>query len=133
MATLCKYKVLIVDDEPMTRDLISSILSSKGHTCVTASDGVEALDKAGMEVFDAVVTDIVMPNMDGITLTMELLKRNPSIPIMVITGFTERTEGFIIKNAKFKFSLAYKISLLAIHRYCLYERGSQYHFQTSTT
>jgi len=100
MATLCKYKVLIVDDEPMTRDLISSILSSKGHTCVTASDGVEALDKAGMEVFDAVVTDIVMPNMDGITLTMELLKRNPSIPIMVITGFTERTEGFIIKNAE---------------------------------
>ncbi len=89
MAILYKYKVLIVDDEAMTRDLLSSILSSKGHTCVTASDGDEALDKAGMEVFDAVVTDIVMPNMDGITLTKELLKRNPSIPIMVITGFTD--------------------------------------------
>jgi DNA-binding response OmpR family regulator len=84
-----KYKVLIVDDEPMTRELISSILSSKGHSCTTASDGVEALDKADMEVFDAVVTDIVMPNMDGITLTKELLKRNPSIPVMVITGFSD--------------------------------------------
>jgi DNA-binding response OmpR family regulator len=73
----------------MTRDLVSSILSSKGHACVTASDGVEALNKAGMEVFDAVVTDIVMPNMDGITLTRELLKQNPSIPVMVITGFTD--------------------------------------------
>lgn len=83
------YKVLIVDDEPITRDLISSILSSKGHTCVAASDGVEALDKASMDNFDAVVTDIVMPNMDGITLTRELLKQNPSIPIMVITGFTD--------------------------------------------
>lgn len=89
MAISCKYKVLIVDDEPMTRDLISSILSSKGHTCVTASDGVEALDKANEGTFDAVVTDIVMPNMDGITLTKELLKRNPSIPVMVITGFTD--------------------------------------------
>lgn len=89
MATLCKYKVLVVDDEAMTRDLISSILSSKGHKCVTASDGVEALDKAGKDTFDAVITDIVMPNMDGITLTKELLKRNPSIPVMVITGFTD--------------------------------------------
>lgn len=89
MAAFGKYKVLIVDDEAMTRDLISSILSSKGHTCVTASDGVEALDKASTEVFDVVITDIVMPNMDGIALTRELLKRNPSIPIMVITGFTD--------------------------------------------
>jgi DNA-binding response OmpR family regulator len=89
MAILCKYKVLIVDDEAMTRDLVSSILSSKGHKCVTASDGVEALDKASKENFDAVITDIVMPNMDGIALTMELLKRNPSTPVMVITGFTD--------------------------------------------
>lgn len=89
MAISGKYKVLIVDDEPMTRDLVSSILSSKGHTCVTASDGAEALDKASTEKFDAVITDIVMPNMDGITLTKELLKRNPSIPVMVITGFID--------------------------------------------
>lgn len=89
MATLCKYKILIVDDEPMTRDLVSSILSSKGHTCVTASDGDEALDKAGKEKFDAVITDIVMPNMDGITLTRELLRQNSSLPVMVITGFTD--------------------------------------------
>lgn len=89
MATLCKYKVLIVDDEPMTRDLVSSILSSKGHTCVTASDGAEALDKASTEKFDAVITDIVMPNMDGITLTRELSKNDPSLPVMVITGFTD--------------------------------------------
>ena len=73
----------------MTRDLVSSILSSKGHTCVTASDGVEALDKASTEKFDAVITDIVMPNMDGITLTRELSKNDPSLPVMVITGFTD--------------------------------------------
>ncbi|BCB96695.1 hypothetical protein JZK55_16170 [Dissulfurispira thermophila] len=86
---LNKYRVLIVDDEPMTRDLISSILSSKGHVCTTAPDGVEALDKARVEKFDAAITDIVMPGMDGITLTRELKKLNPFLPIMVITGFTD--------------------------------------------
>ncbi len=84
-----RYRILIVDDEPMTRNLISSILSSKGHACVTACDGDEALDKASKEKFDAVITDIVMPNMDGIALTRELLRQNPSLPVMVITGFTD--------------------------------------------
>lgn len=83
------YKILIADDEAMTRDLISSVLSSKGHRCETAVDGAQALDKALAETFDAVITDIVMPEMDGIILTGELLKINPSLPVMVITGFSD--------------------------------------------
>lgn len=83
------YKILIVDDEAMTRDLISSVLSSKGHRCETAVNGAQALDKALAETFDAVITDIVMPEMDGIALTRELLKINPELPIMIITGFSD--------------------------------------------
>lgn len=84
-----KYRVLIVDDDLMTRDLVISILSWEGHKCESAMDGVEALEKAGAADFDAVITDIVMPRMDGITLTRELSKKFHGLPIMVMTGFTE--------------------------------------------
>lgn len=83
------YKILIVDDEAMTRDLISSVLSSKGHKCETAVDGAHALEMALANGFDAVITDIVMPEMDGIALTRELLKINPELPVMIITGFSD--------------------------------------------
>jgi DNA-binding NtrC family response regulator len=84
-----RYKILIVDDEAMARDLLTTILSPKGHKCVTAADGVDALEKFDLEDFDVVITDIVMPNMDGLTLTREIIKRKPDMPIMVITGFAE--------------------------------------------
>lgn len=84
-----RYKVLIVDDEAVTRELLSTVLSAEGHICTTAEDGADALDAAGKNNFDAVITDIVMPRIDGITLTRELRKRHSSLPIMVITGFSD--------------------------------------------
>lgn len=85
-----KYKVLIVDDEPAMRDILVTLLSSDGHLCYTASDGVEALSRTEREHFDAVITDIIMPHMDGITLTRELLARNPALAVAVMTGFSNQ-------------------------------------------
>jgi DNA-binding NtrC family response regulator len=85
-----KYKVLIVDDEPAMRNILATLLSSDGHLCYTASDGIEALNKTEREYFDAVITDIVMPHMDGIALTRELRKRNPSLAVAVMTGFSNQ-------------------------------------------
>jgi diguanylate cyclase (GGDEF)-like protein len=83
------YKVLVVDDEEQMRKLIVSLLSHKGHQCVTVSNGLEALDKITEDKFDAVITDIVMPEIDGITLTKELSKRYQNLPVMVVTGHAE--------------------------------------------
>jgi len=83
------YKILVVDDEEPMRKLIVSLLSPKGHQCVTANDGREALDKIMETKFDALITDIVMPEMDGITLTEELSKHYQNLPVMVMTGYTE--------------------------------------------
>ena len=80
------YKVLIVDDDPFIRRLISSILTLKGHQCEEAYNGMEALEKFTKNPFDAVITDIRMPRMDGIDLTCELLKLKPALPIIVMTG-----------------------------------------------
>jgi two-component system cell cycle response regulator len=83
------YKVLVVDDEELMRNLIVTMLSEKGHRCVTASNGLEALDKIKEAKFDALITDIVMPEMDGIALTKELSNHYQNLPVMVITGHTE--------------------------------------------
>ena len=75
-----------MDDEEDLRKLLVNLLSQQGHHCLQATDGADALDKVLRNRFDAIITDIVMPNMDGIALTKELLKRFPKLPIMVMTG-----------------------------------------------
>ena len=83
---ILRYNVLVVDDEEGMRNLVSALLSKRGHSCFQAVDGVDALKRTLANKVDAVITDIVMPRMDGITLTKELLKRTPNFPIMVMTG-----------------------------------------------
>jgi len=83
------YRIIVVDDEEATRKLIVDLLSPKGHQCLTANNGLDALDKIMGTKFDAVITDIVMPEMDGIALTEELSKHDQNLPVMVITGYTE--------------------------------------------
>jgi CheY-like chemotaxis protein len=84
-----KYTILVVDDEELIRNLIVTFLSKMGHSCLTATDGVDALDKMKENKIDAVITDIKMPNMDGITLTSEILLQYPELPIMVMTAYDE--------------------------------------------
>jgi len=83
------YRVLVVDDEEMVSKFIVSLLFQYGHHCETAKGGLEALDTIKKTSFDVVITDIVMPQVDGITLTKELVRRSPGLPIMVMTGHGE--------------------------------------------
>ena len=84
-----KYTILVVDDEELIRNLIVTFLSGLGHLCVTAMEGVDALNKLEGNKVDAIVTDIRMPGMDGIFLTREISKQYPGLPIMVMTAFDE--------------------------------------------
>lgn len=83
------YTVLIVDDDEEIKKIVSKFLTAEGHTCETASDGDEALDKAGKSDFDVVISDIKLPGIDGIVLTRELLKQHPGLQVMVMTGFAD--------------------------------------------
>ncbi len=80
------HKILIVDDEEMARNFLVSLLSKCGHECETAKDGIEALEKIKKSSFDSAVIDVVMPLIDGITLTKELSKLYPKLPVMIMTG-----------------------------------------------
>jgi two-component system, cell cycle response regulator len=83
------YRILIADDEELVRNFLVSLFSKYGHSCETAKDGIEALEKIKKNSFDSAVIDIVMPLMDGITLTRELVNLYPDLPIMVMTGHAD--------------------------------------------
>lgn len=84
-----RYTILVVDDEELIRSLIVTFLAKVGHSCLTAVDGSDALGKVKENKVDAVVTDIKMPNMDGIILTGEISRHYPELPVMVMTAFDE--------------------------------------------
>jgi len=97
-----KYQVLVVDDEEPIRKLIFTLLSNQGYRCIGANNGNEALNQVVQNKFDAVITDIVMPEMDGINLTKKLLSLYPNLPIMVMTGFGQEypTESALSAGAR---------------------------------
>ena len=83
--------ILLVEDEEGLRMLNARGLASRGYTVIEAGNGVEALEeleKQGGHV-DLVVSDVVMPEMDGPTLLKELRKRNPAVRIIFVSGYAE--------------------------------------------
>jgi DNA-binding response OmpR family regulator len=81
-----KVSVLVVDDSEPIREIIALILSRKGHQCESATNGVEAIEKCKGNAYDAVITDLDMPRMDGITLTRELTRCFLGLPVMMMTA-----------------------------------------------
>jgi len=84
-------RILAVDDSPSMRQLVKLALASGGHEVDVATDGVEALQAAERQQFDVVITDVNMPNMDGISLVRELrrLANYRFVPLLMLT--TEST------------------------------------------
>lgn len=84
--------ILAVDDSVSMRQMVGFALKSAGHQVTEASDGVEALAVANDATFDLVITDVNMPNMDGIALIRELRKL-PAFKFTPILMLTTETSG----------------------------------------
>lgn len=78
--------ILIVDDEELDRVLISSILETEGHEVTFASQGNVALKVLGEKRIDLVITDLVMPEFNGLRLIKEIREREPKARIIAISG-----------------------------------------------
>ena len=80
--------ILIVDDIETNRKLLRVTLEEEGHTTLEASDGVEALQILDRETVDAIISDILMPNMDGFRLCHELRQRDSlkHLPLIIYTS-----------------------------------------------
>jgi CheY-like chemotaxis protein len=83
--------ILIVDDEPSVQKFVQRVLSGAGYLTTVAGDGPEALEAAlKMERFDLLVTDVMMPQMNGDELARRLLAQHPSLKVLYLTGFSDR-------------------------------------------
>ena len=80
-------KILIVDDDPFVLEMLTTILATNGYETVTAENGQEALNKAMADsAIDLIVSDVNMPEMDGIQLIKELRRLGMDVPIIMVTG-----------------------------------------------
>ena len=78
--------ILLVEDSPEVSMSVREILESAGHTIEDAATGKEALECLSNNSFDAIVSDIWMPEMDGIALLKEIRGMNNNVPVVVISG-----------------------------------------------
>jgi two-component system cell cycle sensor histidine kinase/response regulator CckA len=83
-------RVLVVDDVPAVRSTLVRMLKRRGFTVVEASDGVQALQtlEAHTPGFDLVVTDMMMPNMNGRELCLRIAQSYPEMPILLLSGYS---------------------------------------------
>jgi CheY-like chemotaxis protein len=87
-------RILLVDDEEPIRGFLKRGLEIDGHEVVTASDGDDGLDRLaeGGGAFDLMLTDIRMPVMDGIALSLTAKRDYPALTILLMTGFADQRE-----------------------------------------
>ncbi len=92
------FQVLVVEDDASLRKLMSAALKQNGYQPFTAEDGEMALDMLEKTNIDIVISDIMMPNMDGYELTMQLRRAKIDIPILLVTAkesFEDKQRGFM--------------------------------------
>jgi DNA-binding NtrC family response regulator len=97
-------RILIVDDKEMMRDSVATMLSRKGHTVTVAPGAQAALAKLTERSFDALITDLQMPDMDGLALLAEARRHDEQLPILVMTAYgTVETAVEALKNGAFDY------------------------------
>ena len=85
-------KVLVIDDEPGVRELISESLRISEITAVQATDGLEALSLLRREKFDLLILDINMPKLDGLALLEKLRTEGMSVPVLMLSARADKTD-----------------------------------------
>ena len=88
-------RILIVDDEVTFRSVVATALTQKGYSVVEAEDGRSALAALKGEAVDLVITDVLMPEQDGLEVIMNVRDANNPIPIIAITGHPGKADLYL--------------------------------------
>ena len=92
------FRILIAEDDAALSQLFSRVLVRSGYLPFTAADGQEALDILEREYIDLIISDIMMPRMDGYMLVRQLREAGNTLPVLMITakdGFSDMQQGFL--------------------------------------
>lgn len=93
------FHILIVEDDKELRELFSTVLLKNGYKTTGAKDGIEALNVLDKEYIDLIISDIMMPNMDGFELIKAIRDAQFNLPILMITAkerFQDKQRGFLL-------------------------------------
>ena len=82
-------RVLVAEDNPSVREFVTRALTGAGYSITAVADGQQALDVLVNERFAVLVTDIVMPNVDGIALALKAVRLFPDLRIVMISGYAQ--------------------------------------------
>ena len=89
MSELLLKRVLVVDDESAYRLMVQQFLSRAGYACESAADASEAIAILHRQPFDLVISDIVMPVMNGFQLAEKLRETRPEVKVIFMSGYTD--------------------------------------------
>src|SRR3989338_9714442 len=100
MSQAHKRKILIVDDDKNIIETLKTRLETNGYRIVTASNGLEGLDKANAEKPDLIILNVMMPQLDGIMTTLRLkgMAETKTTPIIIMTGIKERDNMVLARH-----------------------------------
>ena len=120
-------RVLVVDDDLATVELLQEFLSTKGYEVLTASDGAEALRTVKAERPHLLLLDVMMPKMDGLEVLRQVRAIDPTVGVIMVTGLTEEAIGrqamelgafdYIVKPLDLPYlerSLWYKLTMMTL-------------------
>ncbi|WP_022727818.1 response regulator [Fodinicurvata sediminis] len=80
--------ILIAEDDLAVRSFVSRALEQKGFDVTAVGDGIQALEALQNDGYDLLVTDIVMPGLDGIGLALRVTRDYPELPVLLMTGYS---------------------------------------------
>ncbi len=136
-----KGRVLAVDDEPGLLDVYQTLLSDEGYIVETSTSGRDALDRFRRAAFDVVLTDIVMPDSDGVDLLRAVRRADLDVPVILVTGSpTVKTAvlalelgalRYLVKPVKGADLIAAVDQAVRLHRLALLKREALTHLGAS--
>jgi cyclic di-GMP phosphodiesterase len=130
---LAGEKILVCDDEEAIREVVSTLLEAQGYRCTVVSDGSKAIQEIRNDSHDLVLSDIVMPEMDGMRLLRQLRSQDEDIPVIMVTAMHDISIAleairagaydYILKPFE-KDQLYYSVSRALEHRHLVLENRS---------
>jgi CheY-like chemotaxis protein len=92
--------ILVIDDDPTIQMLLAQFLTAKGHKVLQAENGKIGMRLVEQHAPDLIITDILMPEMDGLEILMAIRKINAAVPIIAISGGSRQLQIDFLRQAK---------------------------------
>jgi DNA-binding NtrC family response regulator len=85
--------ILVVEDDPTSSRVLTAALKTAGHQVMNAGDGTQALELLATQNFELVITDLVMPNLNGLNLIKAIRLKWPHMPLILMSGYLSKNAG----------------------------------------